>query len=134
MGTLYVLQSLQERLQALESSVCSLRSEMTLLRHAVTGQVKDQILLKSEVLKHMGLVGESCERVEKRLDRLMEQRGITVQTNVKQSLLSCPKGCTSLTRNQETSHSMEKKRKAADQYTISHEASTKAEVRAFCAR
>ena len=119
---------MEERLAALESSIGSLSSETTFLRHAVTGQVNDQRLLKSEVLKRMGLVGEACARVEKRLDSLMEKGGITVQTNVKQSLLSCPKGCTDVMVMEQTSQCMEKKRKAPVQDSICRRASSWAEV------
>ena len=104
-----MLQSIDERLATLETSVHSLRSEATFLRHVVTGQVNDQKILKDEVLKRMGVVTQCCERIENRLESVLDKRGITVQTNVKQSLLSCPKGCMSSALSEERSYCMEKK-------------------------
>ena len=124
-----MLQSIEERLATLETSIHSLRSEATFLRHVVTGQVNDQKILKAEVLKRMGVVTQSCEWIENQLDSVLDKRGITVQTNVKQSLLSCPKGCTSSALSEERSYCLEKKRKGPHQDSITRKTCTKIEVR-----
>ena len=125
---LCMLQTLQDRLASLESGVCSLRSETTFLGHAVTSQGNDLRFLKSEILERLGWVGDSCGRIEKQLDTLMQNRGITVQTNVKQSLMSCRKGCTVETPLEGSSHSKDNKRKSLEQGLTSREASTKSKV------